>query len=65
MNQIIFLTVGEERKNVIKCIGELAHIVQRFTSTAPTKEVEEFMKIKEKLLKCLKQKTPPVGCCFS
>ena len=32
-------------ENVIKCIGELAHIVQRFTSTAPTKEVEEFMKI--------------------
>lgn len=28
---------------VIKCIGELAHTVQRFTSTAPIEEVNEFM----------------------
>lgn len=29
---------------VIKCIKELAYTVQRFTSTAPSKEIDDFMK---------------------
>lgn len=31
-------------ENVVKCISELAYTVQRFTSTAPTEEVDAFMK---------------------